>query len=284
MMCAWESFLGLLPAWMRREVDARGRSRLQELRLRVGKPPELILGESSQFLSRNASTEDLSFVVNAGSRYSPWTAATAAQGYLTAQGGHRIGLCGDAVVSGGQITGLRGCHSLCLRVARDFPGIAGQAGRERGSILILGSPGSGKTTLLRDLIRQRSGSLPGSIAVVDERGELFPKIAGTSCFPEGSRTDILTGCPKSQGIEMVLRTMGPSCIAVDEITAQADCDALIRAGWCGVKLLATAHAGSKQDFYSRPVYRPLAESKLFESLLIMSPDKSWRLERMDAWN
>lgn len=284
MMCAWEPFLGLLPAWMRRDVDKLGKNRLQELRLRTGKPPELILGAESLFLSGNVRGEDLSFVVNAGSRYSPWTAATAAQGYITAQGGHRIGLCGEAVISEGRITGLRSCHSLCLRVARDFPGIAGQAGKERGSILILGSPGSGKTTLLRDLIRQRSGTRPGSIAVVDERGELFPQIAGSSCFQEGNRTDVLTGCPKPQGIEMVLRTMGPSCIAVDEITAQADCDALIRAGWCGVKLLATAHAGSKRDFYSRPVYKPLAESKLFESLLIMSPDKTWRLERMEAWS
>ena len=69
-------------------------------------------------------------------------------------------------------------------------------------------------------------------------------------------------------------------LPVDEITAQEDCNALIHAGWCGVKLLATAHAGSKMDLYSRPVYKPIIKSRLFETLLILQPDKSWRMERI----
>ncbi|HIT33045.1 MAG TPA: type IV secretion system DNA-binding domain-containing protein [Candidatus Faecousia intestinigallinarum] len=284
MQCAWDAFLGLLPLWMRREVDERGRTSLQELRLRSKQPPELVLGKESFWLSRPASPEDLAFVVNSASRYSPWTAATSAQGYITGPGGHRVGLCGEAVLTDGVLAGLRSYHSLCLRVARDFPGIAGQAGKETGSILILGSPGSGKTTLLRDLIRQRSGRCPGSVAVVDERGELFPQSGQEPCFSQGPRTDILTGCPKSQGVEMVLRTMGPSCIAVDEITAEEDCHALTQAGWCGVKLLATAHATSKEDLFSRNVYKPLVEKDLFDLLLVMSPDKTWRMERMRTWN
>lgn len=79
---------------------------------------------------------------------------------------------------------------------------------------------------------------------------------------------------------MVLRTMGPKCIAVDEITAAEDCQALIRAGWCGVELLATAHAANLQDLNRRPVYRPLTESGLFEQVIILSRDKSWHMERM----
>jgi stage III sporulation protein AA len=75
--------------------------------------------------------------------------------------------------------------------------------------------------------------------------------------------------------------MGPSCIAVDEITAQEDCHALIRAGWCGVSLLASAHAANKQELLSRRVYQPLVNCGLFDTLLVMLPDKTWRLERMN---
>lgn len=281
MICAWDVYLNLLPGWMRREVDEQGRDSLQELRLRIGLPPELVTGKGSIWLQKNADAEDISFCINAASRYSPWNAATAAQGYLTAPGGHRIGLCGEAVIQNGVMAGIRKTSSLCVRVARDFPGIAEKAAKLTGSILILGCPGSGKTTLLRDLIRQRSGMGTGSVAVVDERGELFPQVQGTSCFFPGKRTDVLTGCCKAQGIDAVLRAMGPSCIAVDEITAQEDCQALLRAGWCGVTLLATAHARSQRDLRARPVYRPLAETGLFDTMLIMQPDKSWRIERMD---
>lgn len=281
MRCAWDAYLNLLPGWMRQEVDRQGRDKLLELRLRLGLPPELILPKGSVWLQKSVTADDLSFCINSASRYSPWNAETIAQGYLTAPGGHRIGLCGEATQQNGMMTGIRRTSSLCVRVARDFPGIAADAAGITGSILILGKPGSGKTTLLRDLIRQRSERGPGSVAVVDERGELFPQIHGTSCFTTGRRTDILTGCNKSQGIDAVLRTMGPECIAVDEITAEADCHALVHAGWCGVHLLATAHAANRFDLTSRPVYRTLVNTKLFHTLLIMLPDKSWRMERMD---
>jgi stage III sporulation protein AA len=182
------------------------------------------------------------------------------------------------VVQGSDMTGLRQVTSLCIRVARDLVGIAGKLQCTNGSVLIIGRPGSGKTTLLRDLIRHRSDSGAGSIAVVDERGELFP--AGTA-FSRGCRTDILTGCSKGQGIEILLRTMGPATIAVDEITSEGDCDALVKAGWCGVSLLATAHASCKEDLYARPVYKPLVKSHLFDTLVILQPDKSWKAERME---
>lgn len=279
MICAWEAYLNLLPGWLRGDVDRLGKNTLQELRLRLDQPPLLIRKDGSLWLERLILPEDLSFCINAASRYSPWTAATSAQGYLTAQGGHRIGICGEAVVQNGEMTGIRTPTSLCLRVARDFPGIAAKACQLAGSVLIIGKPGSGKTTLLRDLVRQFSDF--GSIAVVDERGELFPSFQGKSCFPSGRQTDVITGCSKKQGIEAVLRTMGPACIAVDEITAADDCRALIHAGWCGVRLLATAHAASREDLLSRPVYKPLVESRLFDTLLILQPDKSWRAERMD---
>lgn len=275
MKCAWDKLLALLPAWMQLPVDEQGKDTLQELRLRLNRPPELICQGGNRTLGRKVLPEDLKYCINAASRYSPWTAASAAKGYITAAGGHRIGLCGEAVIHNGGMTGIRTPTSLCIRVARDFPGIAKEAAIIKGSILILGKPGSGKTTLLRDLIRQRS-EMGENVSVVDERGELFPE----DFFQPGKRTDVITGCSKAQGIDSVLRTMGPDCVAVDEITAKEDCEALLQAGWCGVKLLATAHAASRKDLLSRPVYRPLAQSKIFETVLVLQQDKSWKAERI----
>ena len=274
MKCAWKELLGILPQPIRSEADKRCRDTLQEVRLRSGKPTELVTSDGSIWLRQPVTDGDIQFTVNMASRYSPWAAATAAKGYITAPGGHRIGLCGETVVNGGQVQSIGTVTSLNIRVARDFPGIADKIPKS-GNILIIGPPGSGKTTMLRDLARQLAREK--TVTVVDERGELFP--VG---FETGPRMDVLTGCPKAEGIDIALRAMGPDVIAVDEITAAADCDALQSAGWCGVGLLATAHAACPADLYSRKIYRPLTASGLFDTLLVLRRDKSWRLERQVA--
>ena len=279
MKCAWQAFTNILPIRFRADVNRLGSDTLQELRMRQGAQPELVMGGKSLWLKETVTAEDITFTVNSASRYSPWSAATIRRGYITAPGGHRIGLCGDAVMQNGEMTGIRNPNALCIRIARDFPDIAAKAPKE-GSVLIIGRPGSGKTTLLRDLIRMRSNLGDGSIGGVDERGELFPVLEGCNAFEAGLRTDILTGCGKAQGIELLLRTMGPRCIAVDEITAEADCNAILNAGWSGVSLLATAHAENICELRSRPIYRPVINSGLFQRVLVMQTDKSWKEERI----
>jgi len=274
MICPWKDLLSILPSWLALEVDKPYKETLQELRLRLGQPPQLIAKGDSFYLHRKITADDLNFCVNTASRYSPWAAQSSAHGYITAPGGHRIGLCGTAVVHDGNMTGIRTVNSLCIRVARDFPGIASRYKNYTGSILIIGPPGSGKTTFLRDLIRQIS--LTQTVAVVDERYELFPP----GSFPSGTAMDVLSGCPKTVGIDILLRTMGPEIIAVDEITSEGDCEALLKAGWCGVRLIATAHASSVSDLRQRPLYHPLISKHLFEHVLIMQRNKTLYEERM----
>lgn len=273
MMCAWKELLAILPPRLRFDVDKQGREALQELRLRINAPPELVLTGKVCWLSGNVTQDELNFIVNTASRYSPWAASTTAQGYLTAPGGHRIGICGEVVCKDGSVTGMRQIRYLCIRVARDFRDILNNSEHFDGSVLILGAPGWGKTTLLRCLTRKIAEK--EAVSIVDERGELFPQ-----GFLRGQRMDILSGCPKPVGIEMMLRTMGPACIAVDEITAEADCQALVQAANCGVRLLATAHASSSRDFCQRNVYRELVRQKIFDTLLILRKDKSYHVERM----
>ncbi len=273
MNCAWNQLLSILPPKIRTDVDQWGREGMQELRLRINGPPELVIAGESRWLSHCTTEQDLQYVVNTASRYSPWAVATVASGYLTAPGGHRIGLCGEVICKDGRMTGIRHARSLCIRVARDYRGIWKECTIPKGSILILGAPGWGKTTLLRDLARQLANQ--EQVCVVDEREELFP-----TDFLLGKHMDVLTGCPKQQGIDNVLRTMGPSCIAVDEITAESDCHALLQAANCGVRLIATAHGASVADFQCRTVCRSLVEQSIFQTLVLLHKDKSYTMERM----
>lgn len=256
--------LAILPQRLRQERYED----VAEVRLRLGRPPMLRTLTGFRELTGNVEEKELSFVLNAASGYSPWNASSLREGYLTAPGGHRIGICGEMAGEG-----LRTVTSLCIRIARDISG-AGRGLPGDGSLLLLGPPGSGKTTLLRDLIRLRSRN--ETVAVVDERRELFPE-----GFVRGEHVDVLTGVAKPKGIDMVLRCMGPDVIAMDEITSPDDCEALVRAAWCGVRLLATAHASSVRDLRERSVYKPLVRTGLFDRAVVLDGQRKWHLEEVE---
>ena len=281
MKCAWTSLLRILPNRLRTIVDTGFRNDLQEIRLRIGRPPEIIADARAVLLGDHVGAEDLSYCINASSQYSPWSAWTSKYGYLTVNGGHRIGICGQAIIQNGEVASITDVSSICIRVARDFSGLIKEDKLLHGSVLIIGKPGSGKTTLLRDLIRFRSARGFGAVAVVDEKQEIFPVENGKLCFPPGERTDVISCCSKAWGIDCMLRNMGPATIAVDEITSQEDCVALSHAGFCGTDLLATAHAGSKKDLYSRSVYKPIMDTNIFTHLIILQSDKTWITERIN---
>lgn len=267
-----QSILSILPPCWREAFSDRQLEQARQIHLRLGKPVTVETDRETEPLNLTAGEEELRFVLNLASRYSPWNASTMAKGYLTAPGGHRIGICGEATE-----TGFRSVTSLCIRVARDLPGIAGQVPLGE-DLLVIGPPGSGKTTLLRDLCRRISRT--EAVAVVDERCELFPLWNGVPAWDSGPNTDVLLGKSKGEGIDMVLRSMGPRWIAVDEITREEDCRALGQAAWCGVHLLASAHAGSVDDLCTRPVYRPLLENGLFRRAVVLHNDKSYHMERI----
>ena len=239
----------------------------RELRLRLGQRPRLDMGQGFRELDGVVTDGELRFIVNAASRYSPWSAQSIAQGYLTAPGGHRIGLCGN---SAGE--NLQEVTSVCIRIARDYTGIAAGLPME-GNLLILGAPGSGKTTLLRDYIRQRARR--SAVCVVDERREIFPE-----GFDRSGSIDVLSGAAKERGMDMVLRCMSPRVIAMDEITSAGDCEGLIRAAWCGVDLVATAHAGCVADLKERQVYRPLLETGLFTTIAVLDKHQCWHIREV----
>lgn len=270
MKCAWNELRSILPISVQDLVEPY-RNNLQEVRLRLGHPPEIVADSKVIYQPGSVSQMDLDHCIHSASRYSPWAASTLSHGYLAASGGHRVGVCGEAIMKDGRFSGIRNVRSVCIRVARDFQDLANPISFRGQAMLILGAPGWGKTTLLRDIARQIAKK--ENVSVVDERQELFPP-----GFQEGERMDILYGCPKRYGIETVLKTMTPDCIVVDEITSAEDCAALIEAIGCGVRLIATAHAAGMEDFRRRKVYSPLIGHNVFDTFVILNRDKTFRLE------
>ena len=280
MNIATESLVQVLPLWLRKMITRESLSEIIEIRLRCGHAVELVMVKGSAWVGQKVKEDDLRFCVNVASKYSPWTAASLYHGYITIDGGHRIGISGYWTIDDSGRRSIQRLFSLCIRVSKELHNISRDLYQFDGSILILGRPGSGKTTLLRDLIRQISNKRAGAVCVVDERREIFPMNGNIGCYSTGLRTDVISGCPKGKGIEMAIRCMSPKVIAIDEITAAEDCTALIEAGWCGVDILATAHATGKNDLFKRPVYKPLLESGLFQGIVVMNTDKTWCFERM----
>lgn len=212
-------------------------------------------------------------------------------GYLSAQGGFRVGVCGTAVLSGGVNTNLRSISSLTVRLSRQRPGVAREVfdrlygGGALPGVLIVSAPGLGKTTLLRDLIRLLSdgegSSPPRRVAVADERGEIAVMHQGLPQMDVGCHTDVMDGCPKALAIPMLLRSCNPQVIAVDEITEARDLEAMSAAANCGVALLATIHAADADELRSKPLFLRLLEMGVFQLCVVIRREEGQRTYRVE---
>ena len=248
---------------------------LEEIRVRVGSPLEFIYGGESRYLPEHKGVcilpsacgyesgyrmtpEDLREMLNYISDYSLYAySEEVKEGYLTIEGGHRIGMAGQVVKKDGKVTGLSHITFLNVRIAHEKRGCADDIlphiRRSDGiyNTLMLSPPGIGKTTFLRDLIRQLSdGNAYGPglrVGVVDERSELAGAYRGRPQNDLGMRTDVLDACPKALGMLLLLRSMSPQVIAVDELGEEQDLRVLHMAASGGCSLLATVHGAGEED-------------------------------------
>ena len=287
----------LLPPRLRRWAEGLGpaeQGAAEELHLRAGRPMTAVLPEGERPLSGEpVRQEELYAVLEIATQASAHTALERVRGgFFTVKGGHRIGICGTAVVRDGAVINLRQLSSLAIRVAREVPGASAPvldrlwSEGEFQSTLLLSPPGGGKTTLLRDLVRALSDGEGGRpalrVGVADERGELAGMCRGEPQFAVGSRTDVLDGCPKGAGLLMLLRSMNPQVLAADEITAPEDAAALETASGCGVALLASVHSRDLEELSARPVGRRLLEGRLFRRAVVIRREGGARTYGVEA--
>lgn len=280
-----EEILQVLPERIRHltERAAPDFDILQEIRIRSGKPLVLIIqgqkivpNQNGQTVSRREFRETLEYISN----YSLYAFEDEIRkGYLTIPGGHRVGLAGKAVVEGGDVKTIRNISFLNLRVSHEVKGCADPVLPylySRGgflSTLIVSAPGGGKTTLLRDLVRQlSSGGRMGrgkNVSIVDERSEIAGCYMGVPQRDVGICTDVLDACPKEEGMYMMIRSMAPEILAVDEVGTEGDYRALQYAVTSGCALLATVHGDSMEDLWEKPLMNKMVSERMFSRIVLL---------------
>lgn len=260
---------------------------LQEIKLRVEKPllliyrgEELILG-GQRGKPYMVTKEDVREMLEYISNYSLYAyEQEMKQGFITIEGGHRVGMAGQVIMEGGKIKNMKYISSINIRVSHEVLDCANKIfpyityNKQMYHTLIISPPRCGKTTLLRDVIRQISDGnrwIKGcTVGVVDERSELGGCYLGVIQNNLGMRTDILDRCPKADGMIMLIRSMAPQVVAVDEIGAKEDVHAIEYAMHCGCKMLATAHGDSMEEICKKPIFEKLIREKRFERYVILS--------------
>ena len=276
---------------------------LEEIRIRAGQPIELAYSGKTRYLTdmdgemcacvresvQNARAcyritgADIAEMLSYISEYSLYAyQEELRQGYITIEGGHRVGIAGEIAKDREGITGIKYISFMNIRVAHEMIGCADAVfpyivcNRMLCHTLIVSPPGCGKTTLLRDLIRQISDGneyIKGcSVGVVDERSELGGCYLGIAQNHLGTRTDILDCCPKAEGMIMLIRSMAPRVIAVDEIGTSEDIHAIEYAMQCGCRLIASVHSLDMDEASKKPILGDLIRRRMFQRYVVLGQD------------
>ncbi len=277
-----EELMGILPRRFRLRSEGLrwDMDKLQEIRFRIGQPVELIGGTRRIWQDAIVTRSDFKEMLEYISNYSLYAfEEELAQGFITIPGGHRVGVAGKVVVENGKVKNIRNISFMNIRLSHEVVGcgervlsyITGQNGVL--NTLIISPPRCGKTTLLRDLVRILSGRPDSSrgynVVVVDERSEIAGCYRGMPQNDLGCRTDVLDGCPKSEGMMMAVRSLSPEVLVVDEIGGQKDVQALRYAINCGSAMLATIHGRNLQEICEKPEVGQMIKEQLFRRYIIL---------------
>ncbi len=283
-----QQILNILAARIRKVVEAErlDYDKLQEIRLRTGQPLLLLYDGKERVLpaaqkqKHIVTKAEIKETLEYSSHYSLYAYEhEIRQGFLTVEGGHRVGVSGKAILEQEKVKSMQYISSVNIRMSHEIPGCADgllpmiTKNREVCHTLIISPPCGGKTTLLRDLIRQISDGnsyVKGcTVGVVDERSEIGGCYLGVAQNHLGSRTDILDCCPKAEGMIMLIRSMAPRVLAVDEIGAQEELRAVEYAMQCGCKLIASVHGNSMEEIAAKPGLSELVKRRRFERYVVL---------------
>ncbi len=257
---------------------------LQEIRIRIGKPLVVMQNNHEIIIAKNVTKEEFRETLEYISNYSLYAFENELkQGFITVEGGHRVGVAGQVLIENGKVKNMKQIASMNIRISHEIldcstmlmPYIS--SNKHICHTLLISPPCCGKTTMLRDIIRQISDGnswVEGkTVGVVDERSELGACYQGIPQNHLGVRTDILDCCPKAEGMLMLIRSMAPRIIAVDEIGSEEDIRALEYAMHCGCKMIATVHGASMEEIRTKPLFDRLVKERRFERYVVMSNRK-----------
>lgn len=281
-----------LPMRFRQEVTETDFEGLEEIRLRAGWPMELYYGSQNIRLIGRVCAADVTEMLNYLTGYSLYAyEEEMKQGYFTIKGGHRVGLVGhtsmeDVQGNGGKIADMVDISGLNIRIAHEKRGISLpfipyiRKGGGIHNTLFVAPPGVGKTTYLRDTIRILSAGEDGGpglkVCVVDERSEIAACYMGVPQNDLGPRTDVLDNCPKQQGMQMLLRSMSPQIIAVDELGSREEVSTLCNALYSGSKVLGTIHASTIGELTEKSSMKTLVERHMIGRYILLKRDAESR--------
>ncbi|WP_164668643.1 stage III sporulation protein AA [Virgibacillus doumboii] len=279
-----EEILRLFPEMMRQAVNSKMRNRwksLQEIRIRLNRPIELIFDEHTEWIETvRPGRKDSIFVLNQLSEFSLYRMEDELrEGYVTIEGGHRIGLAGKVNTLNGSVKAIQYIAFFNIRIAKQKIGAAKQLipylyKNNYMNTLFVGPPQTGKTTLIRDVSRLISNGwdniLPHKVGIIDERSEIAGSKKGIPQHDIGLRTDIMDACPKAEGMMMMIRSMSPEILIVDEIGSTNDVQALMEAINAGVTVICSIHGKSLDELKKRPSLQPLFQSNVFQRTILLA--------------
>ena len=259
--------------------------KIEEVRVRINRPIELVLSNHfitlEEFILNEADGQHILNQLSGFSRYK--FEEELKRGYITISGGHRVGIVGRTVLENSSIKQIQSISSFNIRIAAERIGIANPIIKfltrtdSYYNTLIIGPPQSGKTTLLRDIARLIGtgwGQVRAKkVGIVDERSEIAGSKNGIPHYQVGLRTDVLDSCPKSEGMMLMIRSMSPDMLIVDEIGSANDIEAIQEAIRSGVNLVCSLHGNSYQSIKKRKQFVHLIEEQYFDRYLILDHNK-----------
>ncbi len=207
-------------------------------------------------------------------------------GYITIEGGHRVGLGGDCIYENYHFNGFKNITSLNIRIAREYRGCSEsyinffiKSNKSIFNTLIIGPPLSGKTTFIRDVTAKLSDGIKTlnfegcDITLIDERGEISSVYNGETQMYVGSRTDVLSHCMKRDGFFMSIRALAPKVIISDELGSEDDFEIIQYALKSGVNIITTAHGYSLEDVKKNIYMKNILENNFFDRAIILKNNR-----------